>query len=182
LPHAQVRVAPDGELEISGTLMAGYLGEGTHPPKWWPTGDLGRIDADGFVYVEGRKKNVLITGFGRNVSPEWVESALRGDPAVAQAVVFGEGQPALSAVLWPLQPGIPDETLQRAVAATNAGLPDYARVARWARGRAPFDAQSGLATANGRPRRDAILALHAQDLGIPSTQTFPPQETHALLS
>ena len=70
-------------------------------PQWWPTGDLGSIDADGFVHVQGRKKNVLITGFGRNVSAEWVETALRGEPLVAQAAVFGEGQPALSAVLWP---------------------------------------------------------------------------------
>jgi long-chain acyl-CoA synthetase len=166
LPHTRVRVAADGEIEISGTLMAGYLGDPNPVPPWWPTGDLGSIDADGFVHVLGRRKNVLITGFGRNVAPEWVETALRGEPLLAQATVFGDGQPALSAVLWPLTPLLPDAEIESAVQAANATLPDYARVARWVRARAPFHAQSGLATANGRPQREAILAMHADSLGI----------------
>jgi long-subunit acyl-CoA synthetase (AMP-forming) len=105
LPHAQLRVAADGELLVAGSLFSGYLGDTTPVPEWWPTGDLGRIDADGFVHVDGRKKNLLITGYGRNLSPEWIETTLRAHPAVLQAVVFGEGQPALSAVLWPTQAG-----------------------------------------------------------------------------
>ena len=164
LPHARLRVAADGELEVAGSLFSGYLGEATPLPRWWPTGDLGRIDDDGFVHVLGRKKNVLITSFGRNVSAEWVETALRTDPAVAHAVVFGDGQPALCAVLWPQQSATGDAALQAAVDAANATLPDYARIARWTRGRAAFDAGSGLATANGRPQRNAIWLAHADAL------------------
>jgi long-subunit acyl-CoA synthetase (AMP-forming) len=135
-------------------------------PQWWPSGDLGEIDADGFLHVQGRKKQVLITAFGRNVSPEWVECELhaatvRGMPAVVQAVVFGDGEPSLSAVLWPLNPELPDAALQAAVDAANARLPDYAQVRRWVRSAHPFTAESGLATANGRPRRDAIAERHA---------------------
>ncbi|HET8748873.1 MAG TPA: AMP-binding protein [Ramlibacter sp.] len=179
LPHARLRVAPDGEIEVTGTLMAGYLGDGAAPPAWWSTGDLGRIDADGFVYVEGRKRNVLITGFGRNVSPEWVETALRSQEVLLQAVVFGDGQPALSAVVWPLSATLPDAEIDAAVQAANAGLPDYARVGRWVRARAAFDARSGLATANGRPQRAAILSLHADALGI--APAAPQKGNHALL-
>ena len=164
LPHARLRIAADGELEIAGSLFSGYLGDATPVPEWWPTGDLGRIDEDGFVHVLGRKKNVLITSYGRNVSPEWVETALRGQPAVLQAVVFGDGQPALSAVLWPLHPGASDATLQAAVDAANATLPDYARIGPWTRGRAAFDAGTGLATANGRPQRAAVWHAHADAL------------------
>lgn len=174
LPHAQLRIAADGEIEIAGALMAGYLGDATHMPAWWPTGDLGKLDADGFLHVQGRKKNVLITGFGRNVSPEWVETALRGERGIGQAVVFGEAQPALSAVLWPAVADMPDEALDHAVSAANAALPDYARIARWVRARAPFTVQSGLATANGRPQRGAILGLHAAALGLPVPST--PEE------
>ncbi|HEY0823499.1 MAG TPA: AMP-binding protein [Ramlibacter sp.] len=181
LPHARVRIAADGEIEISGTVMAGYLGDPRPVPQWWPTGDLGSIDEDGFLHVQGRKKNVLITGFGRNVSPEWVETALRSQQLVAQAVVFGDGQPALSAVVWPLAATLPDAEIDAAVQAANAGLPDYARVARWVRGRAAFSAQSGMATANGRPQRDAILALHAEALGIAPAATAQRGD-HALLS
>jgi hypothetical protein len=61
--------------------------------------------------------------------------------------------------------------LQAAVDAANAGLPDYARVAHWTRGRASFDAGTGLATANGRPRRDAIRAAHADALEPSSLTT-----------
>jgi len=166
LPHAQLRVADDGELLLAGALFAGYAGEGEAPPHWWPTGDLGRIDDEGFVHLLGRKKHVLVTTFGRNVSPEWVETALRGEPALAQAVVFGDGAPALSAVLWPQSAGLPDATLQAAVDAANATLPDYARVRRWARARAEFSATAGMATANGRPQRTAIWQRHADALAV----------------
>ncbi|HWI83092.1 AMP-binding protein [Ramlibacter sp.] len=166
LPHARVRVGADGEIEVAGSLMAGYLGAETPAPAWWPTGDLGRIDADGFVHVEGRRKHLLITSFGRNVSPEWVEQALRSEPVVAQAVVFGDGQPALSAVLWPVVPDAPEAALQSAVDAANAALPDYARVRQWTRARAAFTPQTGLATPNGRPHRAAILRAHADALQL----------------
>lgn len=163
LPHARLRIAAGGEIEVAGSLMLGYLGEAAAAPEWWPSGDLGRIDDDGFLHVQGRRKNVLITAFGRNVSPEWVETALLSEPAVAAAAVFGDGQPALCAVLWPL-PGAGPAELQQAVDAANAGLPDYARVAHWVRGTRPFNAASGLATANGRPQRAAIFQAHADAL------------------
>ena len=171
LPHAQLRVAPDGEIEIAGSLFLGYLGYlgqpeaepsgGSQATAWWPTGDLGSIDDDGFLHIEGRKKHLLITAFGRNVSPEWVETTLRGENAVAQAVVFGDGEPALSAVLWPLKTDVSDAALQAAVDTANANLPDYARVARWQRAKADFTVSSGMATSNGRPQRQAILQMHA---------------------
>jgi len=164
LPHARLRVAADGELLIAGSLFSGYLGDTAPVPEWLPTGDLGRIDDDGFVHLLGRKKHVLITSYGRNVSPEWVETALQSQPAVQHAVVFGDGQPALCAVLWPVRPGSVDAGLQAAVDATNATLPDYARIGRWTRGRADFSAGTSLATANGRPQRAAIWQAHADAL------------------
>ena len=176
LPHVRLRVAADGELEVAGSLFLGYLGQpdtdAVPKPEWWPSGDLGHVDADGFVHISGRKKHLLITAFGRNVSPEWVETALRGENTIAQAVVFGDGEPALSAVLWPLRPDAPDQALQAAVDAANATLPDYARIARWQRGQAEFSVSSGLATANGRPQRTAILQLHADALGMTAPSLF----------
>jgi len=83
---------------------------------------------------------------------------------VAQAVVFGDGEPALSAVLWPAHAAVPDAALQAAVDAANKTLPDYARVWRWVRARAEFSVQTGMATANGRPQRAAIRQCHADAL------------------
>ena len=175
LPHVRLRVAADGEVQIAGSLFSGYLGDTTPVPEWWPTGDLGRIDDDGFVHLLGRKTQVLITSFGRNVSPEWVETALHSQPAVRQAVVFGDGMPALSAVLWPMLAGSTDAALQAAVDQTNAALPDYARIGRWTRGRADFSAGTGMATANGRPRRAAIWQSHADALDTALEPSNPPQ-------
>jgi long-chain acyl-CoA synthetase len=169
LPHARMRIADDGEVLIAGSLFSAYLGDPSPVGDWWPTGDLGRLDADGFLHLQGRKKHLLITAFGRNVSPEWVETALRSQPAVLQAAVFGDGAPALSAVLWPTQQSLSDAQLQVAVDAANASLPDYARVQRWRRASLPFDAAQGMATANGRPQREAILARHP-DVLVPSPE------------
>lgn len=164
LPYARVRVAADGELELAGSLFLGYLGAPAAPSAWWPSGDLGHIDADGFVHVTGRKKSVLVTAFGRNVSPEWVEIVLCSQPALAHAVVLGDAQPRLGAVVWPVCADLPDAALQDAIARANRDLPDYARIGGWMRARGAFTPEAGLATANGRPRRSAIEGLHAQDL------------------
>ena len=169
LPHSRLRVTERGEIEIAGSLLSGYLGEAASPAEWWPTGDLGEIDADGFVHVRGRIKHVLITAFGRNVSPEWVETALRSGRTLAQAVVFGDGEPALSAVVWPLAERLTDAEIQAGIDAANETLPDYAQVRHWVRAQAAFSADTGLATANGRPQRGAILERHAQALGLART-------------
>lgn len=179
LPHARVWAAADGELWISGALFLGYLGGPSVRHEGWPTGDLGHIDADGHVHIAGRKRHVLITAWGRNVSPEWVETTLRSKDAVLQAVVLGDGEAALSAVLWPTRPEMGDADLQSAVDAANESLPDYARVAHWVRAQAPFDAASGMATPNGRPRRDAVHRVHAAALGRHATRSLPFTRTDA---
>ena len=65
------------------------------------TGDLGYIDYDGFVFIEGRLGNRLISSFGRNISPEWVESELLAGPLLAQAVVVGDAKPYCAALVHP---------------------------------------------------------------------------------
>jgi long-subunit acyl-CoA synthetase (AMP-forming) len=148
-------VREDGELIVGRRTFLGYLGE-TAAPSDWATGDLAEIDSDAFIAINGRKSNVLITSYGRNVAPEWVESELLAQPEIAQAVVFGEGAAELCAVLVPSQPEAP---MEQAVVRANAALPVYARVGRW-RAAAPFDPERGELTRNGRPRRAALRAAH----------------------
>ena len=170
LPHASLRIAEDGEIEVSGSLMLGYLGQEPLTNGWWPSGDLGRIDEDGYLHIEGRKKNVLITSFGRNVSPEWVETVLRSSSSIREAVVFGNGQPHLSAVIWPINTSASSDELAtviaNAVELANTQLPDYARIAKQVVADLPFTAQSGMSTANGRPQREAIFKTYAKALGL----------------
>src|SRR5882757_1772699 len=95
----------DGEIVVDGpSITDGYLGQG--PAKRpWRTGDLGEIDQDGFVSVHGRKDSLLVTSFGRNVSPEWIETMLLADPRIALCTVSGHGEPHLTALLIPSPQG-----------------------------------------------------------------------------
>ncbi len=155
LAHAAVRLAADGEVEVRGARMLGYLGESAPTGDWLPTGDLGHFE-DGFLVLHGRKKHQFVTAFGRNVNPEWVEAELAEQAPIAQAWVHGEALAANFAVIVPRRAECSDDEVDAAIAATNAVLPDYARVQRWLRADAPFTPANGLLTANGRLRRAAL--------------------------
>jgi long-chain acyl-CoA synthetase len=161
LPHASVRIDEHGQILVRGAAMRGYLGHDSVGPAEIATGDLGRIDADGYVYVHGRLKNMFITSMGRNVCPEWVEAELTCDPSVGQAVVSGEARPWPVALIHPASPQVADRQIERAIEAANERLPAYAQVRRWAPLPQPLSFANGLLTANGRPRRDAVAARHA---------------------
>lgn len=162
LPHARVRVAADGEIHVANAGMLGYLGDPPRDPAAeLATGDLGAIDGDGFVHVLGRRKNLLITSLGRNITPEWVERELQLEPEIALAMVVGDARPFLGALVLPTTAGEAPGRLAAAVARANRRLPDYARVRAWARPDEPFTHANGMLTANGRLRREHILRQHA---------------------
>lgn len=168
LPHVQVKLAEDGEVLIRGSALLGYLGEAPFTGRWWPSGDLGEFDPDGFLYLKGRKKHQFVTSFGRNVNPEWVEAELTQRNHIAQAFVYGEALPRNHALLWPRRADCTDAELASAVAQANQALPDYAQVHDWTRLEQPFSVANGLLTANGRPRREAILARFHTQLTAPA--------------
>ena len=159
LSHLRVEIAPDGEIVVGPHPFLGYAGGALNTGEV-RTGDLGGLDADGFLRIEGRRSNTIITAFGRNVAPEWVESELLAQPEIRQAVVFGEAQAALGALIVPLLPDMDEAAIARAVARANQALPDYAQIKRW-QIRAPFDLAAGELTNNGRPRRAVLLSRHS---------------------
>jgi long-chain acyl-CoA synthetase len=106
LPGLEVVAAADGELMVrGGSVCSGYYG---HPVAtaelidadgWMSTGDLGSIDADGYVSITGRKKDLIINAAGKNISPSEIETRLAMEPLIGQAVVVGDGRKYLVALL-----------------------------------------------------------------------------------
>lgn len=154
LPHIRCSIAADGEILLHDPAILGYTG-GAPWRGDYATGDLGMLDAEGYLTLHGRKKNLLITGYGRNVAAEWPESLLAAQPEIMQAMVYGDGDATLSALVVPAA-NITTRQIEQAITRVNAGLPDYARIDEW-RPCAPFTAPNGLLTGTGRIKRDAIL-------------------------
>jgi long-chain acyl-CoA synthetase len=173
LPHIQVSIADDGEVLIKGNRFAGYLGDepGEEADSWWHTGDIGFLDEDGYLHLQGRRRHIFITAFGRNVSPEWVERELVVEPAIAQAALFGEARPWNLALILPAA-GATERDIETAIQRTNQNLPDYARVTQWIVADEPFSISNGQLSGTGRIRREALIqyyggrmeALYQQEL------------------
>jgi len=156
LDGVAVSIAADGEILVENQTMLGYLGDEETAGTAIATGDLGYLDDDGFLYVTGRRKNVFITSFGRNVSPEWPEAELLHRPEIAQACVFGEAQPFNTAIICPAGQSVTPRAISEAILSVNRNLPDYARVADFIIADEPFSVANGLLTQTGKLRRDAI--------------------------
>ncbi len=101
-----IRIADDGEIFAKGPqVFAGYWRNPTATAEvldvdgWFHTGDIGELDADGFLTITGRKKEILVTAAGKNVAPAPLEDRLRAHPLVSQAVVVGDQRPFIAALI-----------------------------------------------------------------------------------
>ncbi|MGB2712053.1 MAG: AMP-binding protein, partial [Conexibacter sp.] len=130
---------------------------------WLHTGDLGEVDADGYVRVTGRIKDVIITSGGRNVIPGPWEDELRRSPLVEEVVVLGDRRPFLVALVVPAAPST--DTIEAAVAAcvaaANASRPRWAQVRRFALLDRPLSREAGELTVTGKVRRPTVASRHA---------------------
>jgi long-chain acyl-CoA synthetase len=112
LPNVEIRIAADGEILTRGPhVMKGYWNNPQATAEairdgWLHTGDLGRLDADGYLSVTGRKKEMLVLSNGKKVSPTQIEGLLLADPLFDQAVVYGEGRNFLAALVVPNWKGV----------------------------------------------------------------------------
>ena len=179
LPHMQIKFSPEGEILLKGNLFSGYLNHPEPTGEWYPSGDLGHLDEDGYLYLTGRSKNCFITSFGRNVAPEWVERELTVSPAIAQAVVFGEARPFNVALIVPRGD---EREVAKAIEQANRQLPDYAQVSAWLIADEPFSVANGQYPATGRPRRDAIQSVYGERIAsiYENNGNIPERSHHAI--
>lgn len=162
LPHVEVKLFDDGELCLRSTsLFSGYSGAdpsscSVDKDGWLHTGDLATIDADGYVSIIGRRKTLIITSNGRNISPEWLESRYRSVSGVAEVVVFGDRRQFLSGIFLCRAGSDPSETRRAICVFAETHLSEIERVADPILVPDSPEARKRLFTVTGRPRRDTV--------------------------
>jgi len=169
LKNHQIKITEEGEIWVKDNLFTGYLGQlPFDTEQFYPTGDLGHQDNDGFLYITGRKKNIINSSYGRNISPEWIEKELEALPLVAQCLVYGHAKPYLIALIVPRIMNLNTENfkaaLQPLLDQINQQLPDYARIQQFRVINEPFSIQNGLLTGTGRPKRKQIIDQYQNQL------------------
>ncbi len=155
----------DGELVVTSHCFLGYAGK---PETWYPhevnTGDLASLDDEGYLSLKGRSKHLLISSFGRNISPEWIESEILANLQIKQAIVIGDDKPYCSALIFVDESQFSDSEIANWISKVNGKLPDYAKINNWQR--LPIDVltDNHLITDNGRPKRNLITQFFEHDI------------------
>jgi long-chain acyl-CoA synthetase len=156
LPGVELRIAEDGEVLIrSEMVFAGYYKdeaatrEALAHDGWLRTGDIGRLDEEGFLTITDRKKDILVTAGGKNVAPQNLENALKLSPLVSQALVVGDRRPYVAALIT-LEQGVSrdtaEEKIQAVVDGVNRDLSRYEQIKRFAILPRDFSAEAGEVT------------------------------------
>jgi long-chain acyl-CoA synthetase len=164
LPKTQVRIAVDGEVLVQGPqITAGYFEEEAVSPiqdGWLHTGDLGRLTEEGYLVLEGRKKELFKTSYGKYIQPAKVEALLRDIPGIAETMLVGEGRPYCVALLWlaDADRAPTAEAIAQAIEELSRGLSHPEQVKRWAVLRNDLSLERGDLTANLKLKRQVVTA------------------------
>ncbi|MGB1006071.1 MAG: AMP-dependent synthetase/ligase, partial [Thalassobaculaceae bacterium] len=191
LAGVEVKIAEDGEILVRGPLlMDGYWRDEAATAAaivdgWLHTGDIGQLDAEGYLEITDRKKDIIVNAGGDNIAPAKVEGCLTFEPEIAQAMVIGDKAAYLVAVLVPDEEciaaaaeaaGVPPQladlaetpelraALAAAVSRANDGLSRIERVRHFIVAEAPFTTDNGLMTPTLKVRRHAIHGVYGKRL------------------
>jgi long-chain acyl-CoA synthetase len=168
LEGVELSLAEDGEILVRGELlMHGYWGrpddtQAAIKDGWLHTGDIGERDADGYLRITDRKKDMIVLSGGENISPARIEGMLMAEPEIAQAVVAGEGRAGLTALVVPAD-GHDAISAALAVTRVNTRLSVTERI-RKHEVVPPFTLENGLLTPTQKIRRLLVMRAHADVL------------------
>jgi long-chain acyl-CoA synthetase len=182
MPGVEVKTGTDGELLIRGeTIFAGYLKDEPATRAvftddgWLRTGDVGEIDADGFVTITDRKKDIIVTAGGKNVAPQNIENSLKATRYVSQALVIGDRRPYVTALITldeaevakangDVQALVVQALVEQAVADVNRGLSRFEQIKRFAIVSREFSSEEGEVTPTLKLKRRVIEQRFADEI------------------
>lgn len=193
IPGVTVRIAEDGEVLLrGGNVFAGYwrndvaTKEALEPDGWFHTGDLGALDEDGYLTITGRKKELIVTAGGKNVSPAVLEDRLRAHALISQAIVVGDARPFIGALItldeealpdWAKSHGKSDATpaalrdddelvaeIATAVTAANRAVSKAESIRSFRILAADFTIEGGEMTPSLKLKRNVVLERHADEV------------------
>ncbi|HSQ61518.1 MAG TPA: long-chain fatty acid--CoA ligase [Acidobacteriota bacterium] len=161
----ETRVAEDGELSVRGpVVMKGYWRKPEATAAvlrdgWFATGDIGEVDADGFLKITDRKKDVLITSGGKKVAPQPIEAALKASPRIAEALLVGDAEKFVAALIVP-GPETTREQVEAEIARVNAGLAQFEQIRKFEMIPDDLTIESGMMTPSLKLKRKAVIERH----------------------
>src|SRR5437016_1595910 len=194
LPGVELKIAPDGEILARGGNVAtrGYFKqpeasrEVFEPEGWFHTGDIGRIDDDGFLFITDRKKDLIVTAGGMNIAPQNIENLLKADPFLSQAMVYGDRRPYPVALItlnpdelkkFAQEQGIiasdpavlvkhPKvvERVERTVEEKNSKLQSYAKIKKFRVLPDDFTQDGGELTPTLKVKRKVVIQKYSREL------------------
>ncbi len=185
LPLTECKIADDGEILVRGPqVMMGYYGnrdateEAFTPDGFFKTGDIGRIDEDGYLYITDRKKDIIITAGGKNISPQAIEAKMILNPLVEQVTLIGDRKKFITALIvpsfenlasWARQNGVADTSPDSLVRNTgvlrrfdaiieeaNAGMGRVEQIKKFTLLKEPFTLEKGELTPTLKIKRKAV--------------------------
>lgn len=186
LPETEIRFYPDGEIRVAGPqVAAGYYENGkilAYPGGWLKTGDLGRLTPEGYLELSGRKKDMMITSYSRNIFPGPIEAGLRAAPGVAEVLLVGEGRPYCIALFWMEENAwnLPAaRTIEEIINATNSRLSHPEQIKRWAILPGSLTVANGCLTGSMKIKRAVVTARLAAVIDALYRGETPPGVLHS---
>ncbi|KOV74576.1 long-chain fatty acid--CoA ligase [Streptomyces sp. AS58] len=193
VPGTAVRIAQDGEVLVEGGIVFGAYWnnpaatDAVLTDGWFATGDLGSLDDDGYLTITGRKKDIIVTSGGKNVSPAVLEDRLRSRPPVGQCLVVGDNRPFVAALValdaeavahWLAVRRLPADTpmsevvrdpriraeVQKAVDHANQAVSRAESIRAFTLVEGDFTEENGLLTPSLKVKRHAALAAYAREI------------------
>ena len=194
LPGVELKIAPDGEILARGANVAtlGYFKqpeatrEVFEPDGWFHTGDIGRIDEDGFLFITDRKKDLIVTAGGMNIAPQNIENLLKADPFISQVMVHGDRKPYPVALItlnpeelakFAREQGVLTtdpgalvrhpkivERVARTVEEKNTNLQSYAKIKKFSILAVDFSLEGGELTPTLKVKRKVVSEKYKKDL------------------